>query len=66
MAEIVNLRQARKAAAKARHDDAAAENRVRHGRTGAQKKTDRLEAERTSRAHEGTKLRDGRPLDPVT
>ena len=58
MAEIVNLRQARKAAAKARHDEAAAENRVRHGRTGAQKQADRLEAERTSRAHEGAKFQD--------
>jgi hypothetical protein len=34
---------------------------VRHGRTGAQKQADRLEAERKSRAHEGAKLQDERP-----
>ena len=44
MAELINLNRARKA--RARHVDqaAAAENRARHGRTGAEKARDRAEA----------------------
>jgi hypothetical protein len=61
MAEIVNLRRVRKAVAKARHDEAAAESRVRHGRTAAQKQVDRLEAERHKRGQDGARLDDAPP-----
>jgi hypothetical protein len=40
MAEIVNLNKARKAQAKAGQDAQAAANRVKHGRTKAQKEDD--------------------------
>jgi hypothetical protein len=41
MGEIVNLRQIRKRRERDAKAAAAAENRVRHGRTGAQKDNDR-------------------------
>jgi len=41
MAEIVNLNRTRKAKAKAARQAEAAANRVKHGRTGAQKAHDR-------------------------
>jgi hypothetical protein len=55
VAEIVNLRMARKA--KARRDAAqqAAENRARHGRTKAEKQRDKAEAERAERTIEGAR-----------
>lgn len=56
MAEIVNLRAVRKQRARARDAEKAAEARVRHGRTGAQKRADRKEQERAKTAHEGAKL----------
>lgn len=56
MAEIVNLRAVRKQRARARDADQAAEARVRHGRTGAQKRADRKEQERAEKAHQGAKL----------
>jgi len=40
MAEIVNLRMARKRKARAERDDIASENRARHGKTKAARKTD--------------------------
>jgi hypothetical protein len=53
MAEIINLRQARKA--RKRVDDAqqAAENRAKFGRTRGEKERDRIEAERQARFIEG-------------
>lgn len=49
MAELINLNKARKARARAAREAEAAENRVRHGRTKAEKTAARLEAERTAR-----------------
>ena len=55
--EVVNLRMARKRRARADKEASAQENRVRHGRTGAQKAADRAERDRQAR------LQDGRLLD---
>ncbi len=46
MAEIVNLRMARKRAARAEHDRAADENRIRHGQPKAEKLAQRAEKRR--------------------
>ncbi len=56
MAEIINLRQARKA--RKRADDAlqADQNRAKFGRTRAEKDRDRIEAERLSRSVDGAWL----------
>lgn len=51
MAEIVNLRRARKAKARRDREVEAATNRAAHGRTGAEKRTSRLEEERARREH---------------
>lgn len=51
MAEIVNLRRARKAKARSEREAEAAANRAAHGRSGAEKRTSRLEAERARREH---------------
>lgn len=56
MGEVVNLRTARKARARADATADAAANRARHGRTAAEKKRDRTEAERLARAVDGAKL----------
>ena len=45
MAEIINLNKARKQKARADAEQQAAENRVRYGRTKAQKQLDQLEDE---------------------
>lgn len=55
MAEIVNLRMARKARARSEAGQAAAENRAKHGRSKAEKARDLLEAERLARTVEGAK-----------
>jgi hypothetical protein len=49
MAEIVNLRSARKAKARVEASAKAAENRTRFGRTKAQKTSEAAEAERAAR-----------------
>ena len=60
MGEIVNLNKARKNHNRAVERRKAAENRVRHGRTRAEKAKDRDEAERRARELDGGKLdRDG-------
>ncbi|MGE0502963.1 MAG: DUF4169 family protein [Rhizobiaceae bacterium] len=46
MAEIVNLRQARKRAERALREETAARNRSIHGRTRAGREADRLRTER--------------------
>ena len=56
MAEIVNLRRVKRQRAREEAVAQAAENRVRHGRTGAQKAADRQEAARRETAHAGRKL----------
>lgn len=58
MTEIVNLNKARKARAKADAKAQAAENRVRHGRTKAQKAQARAEI-----AQEARKLDQARRED---
>lgn len=62
MAEIVNLRREKKRRDRAAEADAARENRIRHGRTGAEKERDRLEAERREREGQGARLE--RDTDP--
>ncbi len=57
MAEIINLRQARKGKKRAAKEDQAATNRAKFGRTKQEKKRDALvEAQKT-------KLLDGAKLD---
>jgi len=56
MAEIVNLRRARKAKARAEKAELAAENRVRHGRSGTEKRRDRSQRETDSRALDGKRI----------
>lgn len=50
MAEIINLRQARKRKARTDKDKAAEANRLAFGRTKADKQVTRLEKERTDKA----------------
>ena len=56
MGEIVNLNRARKAKARAAAKTTAEENRIRFGRTKAEKDGLRREAERADRAIEGHRL----------
>ena len=58
MGEIVNLRTVRKRLEEARREAEAAANRVRFGRTAAEKRMDALAAERRERAVEGARLED--------
>ena len=53
MAEIVNLRQARKARARADAAGKAQANRALHGRTRAEKARDEAEARRLDRTLDG-------------
>lgn len=55
MAEIVNLRLARKAKARAAQQTEAQANRAKFGRTKAEKTRDRIEAERTARLLDGAR-----------
>jgi len=59
MGKIVNLRSAKKAKARETAKQAARENRIRHGRTGAEKANDRLAAERAATGFDGSRLRVG-------
>ena len=54
-AEIVNLRRVRKANAKASKVEKAAENRVRFGRTKAEREREALEQARVTRTFEGAR-----------
>lgn len=54
-------RDEKKRAAKQEKEKTAAANRIRFGRTGAEKKREKLEAERRARLLEGKKL-DGLPV----
>ena len=56
MAEIVNLRRARKAKAKAEKDKTAEANRVAHGTPKALKKMAAAKAEKTEQIVAGHKL----------
>lgn len=48
MAEVINLRLARKARARAAASDQAAQNRALHGRTKAERQKQAAEAERNN------------------
>jgi len=56
MAEIINLNRVRKQKARQEREAEAAANRRKFGRTGAEKKQDRLEREREAREIDGKKL----------
>ena len=58
MAELINLRLARKAKARAEADKTAAANRVKHGQTKADKARVKAEADRAERDLESKKLED--------
>lgn len=58
MAEIINLNRARRARDKAEAKDRAAQNRVTHGRTRAEKTAAKIEAERAKRLLDGAKRDD--------
>jgi Domain of unknown function (DUF4169) len=58
MAEPINLNKARKARARVDDKTQAAENRVRFGRSKAEKTVSKLEAERARRAHDEAKRED--------
>lgn len=55
MTEPINLNKARKARARAADKAQAAENRVRFGRSKAEKTVSKLEAERARRLHDEKK-----------
>lgn len=70
MADIIQFSKARKSAKDARKqreraekEATAASNRVRFGRTGAEKKQARLEQERQTRLHEGKRREPGDDAD---
>jgi hypothetical protein len=56
MAEIVNLNKKRKAKARADDESRAQANRIKYGRTKAEKENDRRAEERSARMHEGREL----------
>lgn len=58
MAEIVNLRRARKERARAEKDARAADNRTRFGRTKAAKREAEVERTRSETALDGKKFED--------
>ncbi|MDX3911211.1 MAG: DUF4169 family protein [Sphingobium sp.] len=58
MAEIVNLRNVRKARKREEAERTAAENRARFGRTKAQRLTQEAETGRQDRALDGAKRED--------
>ena len=63
MADIVNLKRARKDKARREHEREAAANRLRFGRTKAQKNADRDSATRSRRALDDKRLEPGEPDD---
>lgn len=58
MAEIINLNRARKAKLKDEAEKQAAENRVKFGRTKAEKRRDQAESDRAARELDGKKRDD--------
>jgi hypothetical protein len=61
MGEVVNLHRARKARAKTEAAAQAAANRVKHGRTGAEKANDRRAEARRQALLDGTRREDEQP-----
>lgn len=62
-AEIVNLRRARKAKARADKEREAARNRVEHGRSKAERRLSDAQAEHEARVHEGHRRGDRERAD---
>jgi hypothetical protein len=58
MGEIVNLRRVKKARQRQTEDEAARENRIRHGRTGAEKANDERARRRQAATTEAARLPD--------
>ena len=58
MGDVVNLNKVRKGQAKADAKRVAAANRVKHGRTGAEKAADRLAQDRLKQAVDQAKRDD--------
>ncbi|WP_448207349.1 DUF4169 family protein [Azospirillum sp. sgz302134] len=58
MGDVVNLNRFRKMRDREEREKVAEENRVRFGRTKAEKQRDRQEAERKTRDLEGKKVED--------
>ena len=56
MAEIINLRRARKQRARAEREAEAETNRARHGRTKAEKQHDATDQERHERSLDGHRI----------
>jgi hypothetical protein len=56
MAEIINLKDIRKARARAEAEAKAAENRTRFGRTRGERSRQTLEEQRARREHESNRL----------
>ena len=56
MADIINLRQARKHKQRADKDQQAAENRAKHGRTKGEKQREAADADRVRRQVDQAKL----------
>jgi hypothetical protein len=63
LAEIINLKQARKDRARREHETEADANRRRFGRTRAEKKADKDADERARKLHQDRQLEDG-PQEP--
>ncbi|MBS0221182.1 MAG: DUF4169 family protein [Proteobacteria bacterium] len=61
MAEIVNLRRARKEKARREHDNEAQANRLRFGRTKADKAADRDRGKRERETLDGKRLEPEAP-----
>lgn len=59
MADVINLNRARKAKAKAAGRQAAAENRARFGRTGADRALEAARKAKADQALDGAKLDKG-------
>ncbi|HEY0837343.1 MAG TPA: DUF4169 family protein [Azospirillum sp.] len=58
MGDVVNLNRFRKQQERTRRAAQAEENRIRHGRTKAEKSAERLERDRAARDLEGKKRDD--------
>ena len=59
MADVINLRQKRKAKSRDEKGKQAGANRLLHGRTKAEKSLTKAETERATRAHEGHRREGG-------
>jgi Domain of unknown function (DUF4169) len=58
VSEIINLRQARKRAARATQEDVAAANRAKHGQTRAEKAATRADAQKLRKLLDGARRED--------